>query len=63
MPRIVRTVHACKYGTSTVHIRARAWRHGVFIRELHPLLPGEQLVLGEIKFGKIFVPIQLKYEH
>ena len=39
------TVRACEYGTSTVHIRARAWCHGVFIRELHPLLPGEQLTL------------------
>ena len=32
---------------------------GVFIRELHPLPPGEQLALwAKLKFGEIFVPVQ-----
>ena len=40
MPRIVLTVHTCEYGTTKFGLG-----RGVFIQELHPLLPGEQLAL------------------
>ena len=57
--RIVCNVRACEYSTSTFDIQARAW---LVDWELHPLLPGEQLVqwakLNRWNFCAI-----TKYEH
>ena len=53
---IMHTVRMCEYGTSTFDIRARAWR-------VHSRVPPTTSwwatrAVSEIKFGKIFVPIQ-----
>ena len=55
MPRIVCTVCACKYGTSTFDIRARAWL--VHLRAPPTTSWWATRAVGEIKFGEIFVPI------
>ena len=49
VPRIM-WLYAVKFDTSTVFGR------GMFIQELHPLLPTR--TAAEIKFGEIFVPVQ-----
>ena len=54
--RIVHTVNACKYSTSTFNILAWAWR----VHSRAPLTTSlwATRAVGEIKFDEIFVPIQ-----